>query len=194
MHLQAPQPKAPEDEADSPPESVVWTFNSSNQARGHFIQNYKLILLAGALSSGKTALHPLALKRRGRRKRCGTCDHCVAGLDCTRFRGAAETNQLGSIFTNTKTTLDAGVFTEISKHFKLLGEPQPVYGHKPPLEWVRQWVRDGTEIPPVASYRHILTTPDGVHVLCGTLSTIKASASVRDNAGRVGQARRNDQQ
>jgi hypothetical protein len=142
-------------ESDPSPPAYVFTFNSSAQARGHFEMGYYLSLLAGGLGSGKTVLHGTSLLDRARPRDDG--------------RGAAETDQLGGIFTNTQNTLEKGVFVEIAKLFKNLGREVPIYDRKPPLSWVRGWVRDGIEIPPIPRYRNVLTTPDGVHTLCGSL-------------------------
>jgi hypothetical protein len=130
----------------------VFRFNSETQLRSHFEESHSLILLGGGLGSGKTVLHGHNLVRRA----------------------LHETDQLGGIFTNTQTTLEKGVFGEISKLFKLLGLEQPSFDHRPPLRWVRGWVRDGIEIPPLPRYRNVLTTQHGVHVLCGTLSSVRA--------------------
>ncbi|HSY50407.1 MAG TPA: hypothetical protein VLC46_16465 [Thermoanaerobaculia bacterium] len=132
-------------------ETYEFCFNSETQLRSHFEESHSLILLAGGLGSGKTVLHGHSLIRRA----------------------VHETDQLGGIFTNTQTTLEKGVFGEITKLFKNLGKEKPEFDHRPPMRWVRQWVRDGIEIPELPRYRNVLTTPDGVHTLCGTLSTIR---------------------
>jgi hypothetical protein len=137
-------------EAEATP--YVFKFNSDTQLRSHFERGYPLILLGGGLNSGKTVLHGHDLRERAKH----------------------ETDQLGGIFTNTQTTLTSGVFGEITKLFEALGMPRPTWGHRPPPEWFARWKRDGIKIPSIASYRNILTTPEGVHVLCGTLSTIRA--------------------
>jgi hypothetical protein len=137
---------------DPPAEVYEFRFNSETQLRSHFEEAHSLILLGGGLGSGKTTLHGHNLRRRA----------------------IHETDQLGGIFTNTQTTLEKGVFGEISKLFKNLGMEKPVFDHRPPMRWVKQWVREGIEIPPLPRYRNVLTTPEGVHTLCGTLSSIRA--------------------
>jgi hypothetical protein len=130
----------------------VFKFNSDTQLRSHFERSHSTILLGGGVGSGKTILHAHDLRERAKH----------------------ETDQLGGIFTNTQTTLEKGVFVEIVKLFRALGMPDPKYGRRPPDSWFKQWKRDGIAIPALASYRNVLTTPEGVHVLCGTLSTLRA--------------------
>lgn len=122
-------------------------FNSETQLRSHFERSHGLILLGGAVGSGKTILHAHDL----------------------RVRAQHETDQLGAILTNTLATLEKGVFVEISKLFRALGMEAPVYGRRPSRKWFQRWARANIEIPPLATYRNVLTTPEGVHVVCGTL-------------------------
>lgn len=133
--------------SEAPVSRVVFTFNSDAQARGLLERSHDLTLLGGGLGSGKTTLHGLDLIQRAKH----------------------ETDQLGGIFTNTQATLEKGVFTEIAKIFRLAGMEQPKYGGQPPRAWVRRWIAAKIEIPPIAAYRNVLTTPEGVHVVCGTL-------------------------
>jgi hypothetical protein len=127
--------------------AVVFEFNSDAQVRSHFERSHRYILLGGGLGSGKTVLHGLDLKERAKH----------------------ESDQLGGIFTNTQNTLEKGVFLEIAKLYRSLGQEIPIFGRRPPIAWFRRWERDGVVIPTVPAYRNILTAPEGTHALCGTL-------------------------
>jgi hypothetical protein len=148
-------PPATPAEPSTKPRAAIFSFNSDAQARGHFERDYELILLGGGVNSGKTVLHGHDLKHRGRPKNDG--------------RGGAETNQLGAIFVNTLTTFRGGLYNEICKTFKLLGEEIPKYDGQPSRSWQIRWAQQGIEIPAIPSYRGMLTTADGVHVQIGTL-------------------------
>ncbi|MFZ2489991.1 MAG: hypothetical protein WA208_00765 [Thermoanaerobaculia bacterium] len=104
------------------------------------------------MGSGKTVLHGLDILERGR----------------------SETEGLGGVFTNTQATLEKGVLVEIEKVLELAGYPREgshrfVFDRRPPARWFQRWARKGIEIPRLARYRNVMTAPNGVHVLCGTL-------------------------
>jgi hypothetical protein len=123
-----------------------FTFNSDAQALAHF-STHRIVLLGGGVGSGKTVLH---------------------GLDALK-RSKNETDVLHGLFTNTQSQLEKKVVPDIQTRFAMAGFETPVFDRRPPLSWVRRWVREGIEIPPIARYRNILTAPTGYHAIAGTL-------------------------
>lgn len=134
----------------------VFTFNSDAQALAHFDEDHRLILLGGGVGSGKTVLHgPHAIRMSAPRSEAD--------------RKPRQVDQLHGLFTNTQIQLEKAVIPSIKERFVSMGMEEPVYDKKPPMSWVRRWVRDGIDVPSVARYRGILTAPTGYHALCGTL-------------------------
>lgn len=128
-------------------EPPVFNFNSDAQALAYFDREHKIILLGGGVGSGKTVLH---------------------GLDALD-RSRHETELLHGLFTNTQTQLDKEVVPSIQDRFVSAGFEKPVFDRRPPLSWIRRWVRDGIEIPSLSRYRGVLTAQTGYHAICGTL-------------------------
>ncbi|HXG58124.1 MAG TPA: hypothetical protein VNL91_03805 [Thermoanaerobaculia bacterium] len=125
----------------------VFEFISDAQALAHFDSEHKIVLLGGGVGSGKTVLH---------------------GLDALK-RSKHETDLLHGIFTNTETQRDKEVVPSIQDRFVAAGFEKPVFDRRPPVSWVRDWVRRGIEVPSVSKHRNVLIAPTGYHAVCGTL-------------------------
>lgn len=135
---------AAESEAWAPP---TFEFLSDSQALAHFDTQHKIILIGGGVGSGKTVLH---------------------GLDALK-RSERESDVVHGIFTNTQKQLEGEVIPSIQDRFVAAGFEKPIYDRRPPLRWVREWVRRGISVPSLAKHRGHLVAPTGYHALCGTL-------------------------
>ena len=142
----------------------VLRFNSAVQALSHFDDEHDQCLLGGGVGSGKTYLHgPHAALRM------------AAPRSATDLR-PRQVDQLHGLFTNTQKQLDQAVIPSIQAFHVRLGMEKPVYDVKPPLSWIRNWIRLKIDVPSPAKYRNVLTAPTGYHALCGTLHNERAAA------------------